>query len=990
MRAPISVLFVENSENDAALAVRVLQRGGLDVRFERVDTARAVKGALSRQSWDAVIADHRMPQFTGLDALRIVRASGSDVPFILISGTVGEEMAVQAMKAGADDFVLKSNLARLPQVLERELREAADRALHRETQSRLRESEAGLNRAQAMAKLAHVITGPEGEFLRWSDTLPPLTGMDPATMPASTREWLAYVHPEDRAGLRATAIDAARTHARRELEYRLRRGGDWIHIRQVLEPLAEQPADDGGLRWFNTLQDVSEQKHAERDLQRFRQAMDLSPDAIYLTDPASMRFVYVNDTACQRLGYSRERLLQMDTQDVLPVARDPLRRGNDDVVAAGERSVVHESPFVLGDGTRGWAEIHSRTLRTAEGTLIVTISRNITERKRADEQIRRLNRVYAVLSGINALIVRVADTEELFRQACRIAVEAGRFRCAWIGVLDREAGKVAPVAWHGVDDAYMRELPLALDPSRGDGYSVAGRAVSEGKPVIVEDMAHDARIVLGAQAVARGLRSLAMLPVVVSGRVAGVLALYAAEVSFFDEDEVRLLTELAGDIAFALDHIEKAKRVDYLSYYDPLTGLPNRALFHERLTVQLQDVARENGKVALLMLDIERFKTLNDTLGRQAGDALLREVAKRIEEGMHPASWAARIGGDHFAIVVPGLATEEQIGRRIDTRFSQVFGPPFPVAGAELRVSACIGVAVFPGDGADADALFRNAEAALKKAKATGERYLFFTQEMTARVAGKLSLENKLRQALERDEFVLHYQPKVDLENRRIAGLEALIRWQSPELGLVPPGEFIPLLEETGLILQVGSWALTRAARDHRGWVERKLKAPRVAVNVSQIQLRQRDFVAIVEQAIIEGVAPVGIDLEITESLVMQDVQANIEKLKAVRALGIRIAIDDFGTGYSSLAYLSRLPVEMLKIDRAFINAMLDDPASATLVQTMISLAHSLSLKVVAEGVETEEQAEMLRRLLCDEMQGYLFSRPLPGEQVDALLESKA
>ena len=326
----------------------------------------------------------------------------------------------------------------------------------------------------------------------------------------------------------------------------------------------------------------------------------------------------------------------------------------------------------------------------------------------------------------------------------------------------------------------------------------------------------------------------------------------------------------------------------------------------------------------------------------------------------------------------------------LEMRFGQVFGPPFPVAGAELRVSARIGIAVFPGDGADADALFRNAEAALKKAKATGERYLFFTQEMTARVADKLALENKLRQALERDEFVLHYQPKVDLAHRRIVGLEALIRWQSPELGVVPPGEFIPLLEETGLILQVGSWALTRAARDHRGWVEQKLKAPRVAVNVSQIQLRQRDFVAIVEQAIIEGVAPVGIDLEITESLVMQDVQPNIEKLKAVRALGIRIAIDDFGTGYSSLAYLSRLPVEPLKIDRTFIATMLDDPASATLVQTMISLAHSLSLKVVAEGVETEEQARLLRLLLCDEMQGYLVSRPLPGEQVAALLEAKA
>jgi EAL domain-containing protein (putative c-di-GMP-specific phosphodiesterase class I) len=252
----------------------------------------------------------------------------------------------------------------------------------------------------------------------------------------------------------------------------------------------------------------------------------------------------------------------------------------------------------------------------------------------------------------------------------------------------------------------------------------------------------------------------------------------------------------------------------------------------------------------------------------------------------------------------------------------------------------------------------------------------------------KLALENKLRLALEREEFVLHYQPKVSLENRAIVGVEALIRWQSPELGLVPPDRFIPLLEETGLILQVGSWVMTRAALDHRGWVEQKLKAPRVAVNVSSIQLRQRDFVRMVEQAVMSGVAPTGIDLEITESVIMQDIQANIGKLHAVRGLGLRISIDDFGTGYSSLAYLAKLPVETLKIDRAFISTMLDDLDTATLVQTVISMAHSLRLKVVAEGVETEEQAKWLRLLRCDEMQGYVFSRPLPLKMLTAMLKA--
>ena len=275
---------------------------------------------------------------------------------------------------------------------------------------------------------------------------------------------------------------------------------------------------------------------------------------------------------------------------------------------------------------------------------------------------------------------------------------------------------------------------------------------------------------------------------------------------------------------------------------------------------------------------------------------------------------------------------------------------------------------------------------ALKKAKAGGERFLFYTQAMNERVAEKMALETRLRQALERDEFVLHYQPKVDTATRGIVGVEALIRWQSPELGLVPPMKFIPLMEETGLILPVGAWALKRASLDHRGWVNQGLKPPRVAVNLSSIQLRQRDFVSSVEQAIMEGVAPTGIDLEITESLLMEDVEGNVEKLKSVRALGVTIAIDDFGTGYSSLGYLARLPVQALKIDRSFIIRMLGDPGAMTLVQTIISLAHSLKLKVVAEGVDAEEQANILRLIRCDEMQGYLFSKPLPLEAITALL----
>jgi len=602
------------------------------------------------------------------------------------------------------------------------------------------------------------------------------------------------------------------------------------------------------------------------------------------------------------------------------------------------------------------------------------------------EKITRLTRVHAVLSAIKGLIVRAREREELYREVCRIAVEIGGFQIAWLGIVDREAMQVKPVGWQGAGLDFSQSIPLDLNGIVPERYGLPGRAIRERRPMIANDLAHDSRFLLKKEARERGVGSLAVLPLVIADKAIGVIALYAGEVGFFDEEEMKLLLDLAGDISFALDHIEKTAKLDYLAYYDAVTGLANRTLFHERLKQFLAAAGREQRKLALTILEVERFKTINDTLGWEAGDALLKQIADRLTRLAPDNTWLARIGADHFAIMVPDIQNVDDLARLAEHRLKQCFGPPFRIGESELRMAAKLGIAVFPVDGGDAGILFRNAEVALKKAKASGDRYLFYTQAMNERVAENMAMENKLRQALERAEFVLHYQPKVDLETRSIVGVEALIRWQSRELGLVPPNKFIPLMEETGLILPVGAWALKRASLDHRSWVDRGLMAPRAAVNVSSIQLRQRDFVGSVEQAIMDGVAPTGIDLEITESLIMEDIQASIEKLKAVRGLGVSIAIDDFGTGYSSLGYLARLPVQTIKIDRSFIITMLNNAGAMTLVSSIISLAHSLGLRVVAEGVDAEEQARMLRQLRCDEMQGFLFSRPVPFDQLTALL----
>jgi diguanylate cyclase (GGDEF)-like protein/PAS domain S-box-containing protein len=648
-----------------------------------------------------------------------------------------------------------------------------------------------------------------------------------------------------------------------------------------------------------------------------------------------------------------------------------------------------ENELFTRSGERRLVRWNNSVLRSGTGEVVGTasIGEDITEQKRAETRIQRLNRVYAVLSGINTLIVRVRDRDELFSEACRIAVEHGRFRMAWIGVVDRSAMKIVPIASAGAEPGFLALIkdgfPLQDDAPLGN--TLPAHAVREKKAVVSNAIREDPKVLFAKEYLERGISSLAILPLLVSDEAVGVLALYADEAGFFDEEEMRLLTELAGDIGFALDHIAKEARLDYLAYYDVLTGLANRTLFLERVAQYMRSAAGGGHKLVLYVIDLERFKNINDSLGQAAGDDLLRQVAQWLTRNLGDANLLARVGADHFAVVLPEAKQEGDVARMLEKTIAAFLEHPYHLNDAVFRIAAKVGVAVFPDDGDDADTLFKNAEAALKKAKAGGDRYLFYTQKMTEAVAGKLTLETQLRQALDKGEFVLHYQPKVSLASGKLTSAEALIRWNDPRTGLVPPGRFIPVLEETGLINEVGRWALHKAIEDYLRWRAAGLAAVRIAVNVSPLQLRNRGFIAEIRQAIgIDAHAAAGLEIEITESMVMADVKNSIASLQAIRAMGVSIAIDDFGTGFSSLGYLSKLPVDTLKIDRSFVVDMTLTPEGLALVSTIINLAHSLKLKVVAEGVETEEQSRLLRLLACDEMQGYLFSKPIPGEIFEA------
>jgi diguanylate cyclase (GGDEF)-like protein len=645
-----------------------------------------------------------------------------------------------------------------------------------------------------------------------------------------------------------------------------------------------------------------------------------------------------------------------------------------------------ELEMIRADGTTCWTSTLGEAIRGADGAVVKLRGtvQDITERKESEARIVYLNRVHTVLSGINTLIVRVRDRDELFREACRIAVEAGGFHMAMIGIVDQSTLKVIPVASAGKDGELMTAIKALLSSNEDAPKTMVAQAIREKKGIVSNDTQSDPRLLLTRQYAGSGVRSLAILPLIVSDEAAGMLVLYAGESNFFHEEELKLLTELAGDIAYAIDHIVKQEQLDYLAYYDVLTGLANRRLFLERMALYMRNAASGGHKLALLLIDLERFKNINDSLGRPAGDALLKQVAEWLKHNMGGENLLARVGADHFAVVVPEVKHEGDLPKLFDKKSQAFLDHPFPLNDAVYRIAAKAGIALFPDDGADADTLYKNAEAALKKAKASGDRYLFYTQKMTEAVAGKLTLENQLRQAIDNGEFALHYQPKVNLASGKVTSAEALIRWNDPRTGLVPPGKFIPVLEETGLIYEVGRWALHQAIADYLRWRAAGLAVVRIAVNVSALQLHNPGFIAEIEQAIaIDAHAADGLELEITESLIMEDVKHCITTLQAIRAMGIIIAIDDFGTGFSSLSYLAKLPVDTLKIDRSFVIEMAA-PEGLALVSTIIILAHALKLKTVAEGVETEDQASQLRSLSCDEMQGFLFSKPVPADIFEA------
>lgn len=690
-RTVLRTLVVEDSEPDAQLLIRQLALNGYEPQATRVETPEEMSRLLDEQPWDLIIADYSLPKFSAIGALALLHKKGLDIPFLILSGTIGEETAVEAMKAGAHDYIMKGSSARLIPAIERELREAGERATRRKAERALRENERRFRSLIEHSSDIITVVDREGIIRYQSPSVERLLDYKPEELAGSPLQ--QHVHPEDLHGLLAEM---------------------------------SRPSEDG----------------------------------------------------------------------------------------------VHSVEFRFRERGGGWRSLEAtvnRLLDDPDVAGIVLNCRDITARKRDEATIR------------------------------------------------------------------------------------------------------------------------------------------------------------------------------HLAYFDALTGLPNRTLFNDRLAQALAHSRRKDARgLAIMFLDLDRFKTINDTLGHGAGDEMLRSAAQRLSQALREEDTVARLGGDEFLFLLPGVDDIEDAAR-VAQKILDLFSSPFRLLDHELHVTGSIGVTMFPLDGADAETLIRNADTALYRAKEQGRnRYQLYAPAMNAIALKRLVLENDLRHAVERNELELHYQPLVLLDSGTPVGVEALLRWRHPEAGPVSPADFVPMAEETGVIVPLTRWVLNTACSQMKAWQRSGIDLQTVSVNISARRFNDCSLPAMVDQALrATGLEGRYLCIELTESVMMENVEATINTLEQLKKLGTRISIDDFGTGYSSLSYLQRLPIDTLKIDKSFVRHIPTASDASAIAILIIAMAHNLKLSVVAEGVETQEQMSFLRSERCDLMQGFLVSRPLPVADITEFLKSR-
>ena len=936
MSVPVRAIVVDDSTSNEGLLFEELRRGGFEPELRRVTSRTEMESALADGEWDVVLSDLSSTHLGAFEALALLKERDVDMPFLIVSEALGEETAIRAMKAGAQNCIPRASLVRLCPILERELREAQIRRERRNAQRALSESELRFRTLAESAPDAILTVDAVGTLLFINRAAGQVFGYPVAALIGQP---VTSLIPDYRPHRPRTAEDGGP----------VRHSATGRHANGRVLPLeisfGELPRDGKRLTTV-FVRDLAEKTRAEQALreseERFRRAAMMSSDLVHECVRESGEISWFGDVD-RILGYGEgefPRTMEAWSRSIHPEDRGRVTSALDHHWETGE-PFFEEYRIQRKDGELLHWHHTGTLLAGADGSSprsLGTVT-DVSSRREIEEALRLSEKRYRTLfernlAGVyrSTLEGRILDCNESFARI--------------FGYASREE-VLRQAAWDFYVRPEDREAALAklLERQSLSNYELCLKR-KDGSTVWV----------LESESLIEGP----------DGR----------------------LSVIEGTAIDITERKRAEEQVKHLAFHDPLTNLPNRLLFNDRLTLAVAQAHRHSQRLAVLFLDLDRFKVINDSLGHSVGDELLRQVAERIQESVREGDTVARLGGDEFTLLVPGITAEEDAAK-IARKICDAIHAPFWIDGRELFVTTSVGVSVYPSDGHDAETLVRNADSAMYRAKEQGrDNYQLYTPAMNAKAVERLSLESRLRQAVANDELELHFQPFIDLKTAEVLGAEALLRWKHPELGMIPPGEFIPIAELSGLIVPIGEWVLKTACAEARKWHENGFPTLSVSVNLSTRQFQQADLVSQVTNALAEtGLEPDKLDLEITESNAMQNAEHSINTLWGLKKQGVRISMDDFGTGYSSLNYLKRFPIDRIKLDQSFVRDLPGDKDDAAIAMAVIAMGRSLELAVIAEGVETEEQLAFLQGHDCDQLQGFLLSRPLPPEAFDLFLQ---
>ncbi|MEO6697178.1 MAG: EAL domain-containing protein, partial [Gammaproteobacteria bacterium] len=730
----------------------------------------------------------------------------------------------------------------------------------------------------------------------------------------------------------------------------------------------------------NTLQRrKQEAEQAARELRNSEERLQLvakaSNDAIWDLDLVTEDLIW-NERFATLFGYRQEDIepgRASWNNRVHPEDKERVLKSIHGLIDSGGKVWSEEYRFRRGDGSyaylldRGYV-VHDDTGKPVRmiGSMV-----DLTERKQIEltlsKEYDQLQAIYRLTDAVN----QANSVEDMYQEALNTLQDTLHAERASSLLFD-EQGVMRFVAWRGLSEEYRRAA---------DGHSPWSAEETSAQPILVADAEQDPSLASFLGTLRKEhIRALAFIPIAYQKRLLGKFMVYYNLPHAFSHEETQLAQTIASHVAFAIERVQQKARLEHQALYDSLTDIPNRTLLNDRLRQAIIAGQRAGAPLALLLIDLDRFKEINDTLGHDRGDQVLKQVGPRIQSVLRLSDTVARLGGDEFAVLLP---TVSNVGHAVLTagKILQALQTPFPVEGLELEIGASVGIVLCPDHGTEADLLMQHADVAMYIAKQQGSGYAVYAPELDRHSPQKLTLMSELRHAIEHAQLVLYYQPKLNLKTQTIVGVEALVRWRHPERGIIYPDQFIPLAEQTGLIKPLSLWVIDHALRQHIAWKRLGLDIS-VAVNLSARNLHDLDLTNQVSELLrLHQVSAGSLDIEITESAIMADPVRAMEVLTRLGEIGVKLSIDDFGTGYSSLAYLKKLPVDAVKIDKSFVIDMAKDEGNAMIVRSTIDLAHNLGMEVIAEGVEGHEAWVELSILGCDAAQGYYINRPIPAAE---------